>query len=144
MSTDTPSTGLSSEPFVWVILPLVSVFAIGACAMFLWSRQKQRRRAEPCARSGDDGVVVAGGAHVRYRQGVSWSPRSDARQMDEGLNELGEAPPPYDSKTPPALGRGHHESGTEPRHAETATRHLEHPVRPPAAHVTAAGGASSS
>lgn len=60
----------------------------------------------------------------------------------EGLNELGEAPPPYDTKKPPAIQDRHGrrrdagEEGTELRDLEAGGRPPEYPAHPPPAVTT--------
>lgn len=62
----------------------------------------------------------------------------------EGLNEIGEAPPPYDSKKPPAIGDQHRrqrseetgETSTEMQDLEAGVRPPEYPAHPPPAVTT--------
>ncbi|KAK9445520.1 hypothetical protein VB005_00632 [Metarhizium brunneum] len=139
MST-TDTSGMSTEPFVWVIIPLVAVFSVGTFIVFIWNRQ--RRRQNPDRRAWPEDRVLVGSSYIRYRRGLRWSPWSETRSV-EGLNELGEAPPPYDSKKPPALHNQHPtrreetgEEGSELRDLESGGRPPAYPAQPPLAVIT--------
>lgn len=123
------SSGMSTEPFVWVIIPLIAVFSIGTFIVFVWNRQRKRRNQNQAAWPEDR--VLVGGSYVRSRRGMRWSPWSEGRPT-EGLNELGEAPPAYDSKKPPDIDDRHRERRDETGETSTEMQDLEAGVRPPA------------
>lgn len=116
MATDDERDGgLSSEPFRWAIIPIILAFFGIGILFCLVHRRRARRR-------GDDPRFWPRGANhlVTSRR---WGPWSGTRSQ-EGLNELGEAPPPYDPK------RDDEEEG--------GVRPPEYPAAPPPA-VTRGG-----
>ncbi|KAK2591435.1 hypothetical protein QQS21_010875 [Conoideocrella luteorostrata] len=137
-SNDGGSSGMSTEPFVWVLIPLVTIFSVGTFIAFLWNRR--RRRSYRDRHVWPENRVLVGASYVRYRRGVRWSPWSETRPA-EGLNELGEAPPPYDSKKPPGIGDHHgmqdesSASGTALRDVEAGQHPPEYPALPRPAHT---------
>jgi len=70
--------------------------------------------------------------------GRRWADRNRSRDL-EGLNELGEAPPPYDTKKPPSISCRYDPAdgaGTELTNMDSAgARAPEYVPRPPEAHV---------
>lgn len=134
---DTPADSMSSQPFIWVIIPLMAIFAIGAIICFIWNRR--RRRQNPDRYIWPENRVLVNGQYVRYRRGgLRWSPWGEARSL-EGLNELGEAPPPYDKKKPPGIHEQHgpgvdgQQQGQELRDIEAGVLPPEYPTAPPPA-----------
>lgn len=108
-------TTTPTQPWVWVFVPVGIVIVIGAAAVFLHSQRKARLPQEPPmlptsnaytlhAQRGRsrafherDLPSVLPGRLSRWHAGTM--PRSE-----EGLNELGEAPPPYEKRfAPPPL-----------------------------------------
>ncbi|CAM1500770.1 Fc.00g099320.m01.CDS01 [Cosmosporella sp. VM-42] len=97
-STETDDgTSLSDQPFAWVLVPLVIFLFIGVVATIYQIRRRRHRRlqnqwpGQPITTP--HGIVVI----TNRRPGPSrWAPWTTRSQ--EGLNELGEAPPPYDPK----------------------------------------------
>ncbi|KAG5951874.1 hypothetical protein E4U53_002080 [Claviceps sorghi] len=114
---------MSTEPFVWVLIPLVVIFFTGTILIFLWNKKRREHYPVHPAWPEERGAATAGDggddAHGQYGRGLRWPGGSEARST-EGLNELGEAPPPYDAMKPPAIGDQHganepSTSGTRPR-----------------------------
>lgn len=87
-----------TQPLIWIIVPLLSVFSVGCFIFFMWRRH---RRARDVNGPGwvDDRVIGPGGFLVAGSS-RRWASLGGTRPL-EGLNELGEAPPPYEAKTPP-------------------------------------------
>ncbi|KAG9250465.1 uncharacterized protein F5Z01DRAFT_640216 [Emericellopsis atlantica] len=104
--SDVSDSGLSKRPLVFVIFPLVAVFI---CAMFVAMLYRRRQRAKlaplhPHWTHANPATPYSARVHP-YRNnaarngggaGRRWGPWGTRSQ--EGLNELGEAPPPYDGK----------------------------------------------
>lgn len=116
-TTDTNDGSFSSlgdQPFAWILIPLVIFFFIGLVATIYQVRRRRRRRALLCQRWPGANAQRVFTPHgeviiVRRRAGASrWTPW---QRPQEGLNELGEAPPPYDGK-----------KGTEMRDLEAGER----------------------
>ncbi|KAG6008673.1 hypothetical protein E4U21_004028 [Claviceps maximensis] len=109
------TSNTSTEPFVWVLIPMIVIFSMMAFVIFIWNRKRRERypihihSAWPVERGA---AAVRDDAYGRYRRGLHWSTRRIELRSTEGLNELGEAPPPYDSKKPPGIGEQHGPSGT--------------------------------
>ncbi|KOS21465.1 hypothetical protein ESCO_005041 [Escovopsis weberi] len=82
----------STRPFVYVILPLILILVIGSLALTYHMR---RRRYRPDASGQWPGFPAsdpdAPPVRDRGRRTGDWA----APPLEEGLNELGEAPPPY-------------------------------------------------
>ena len=85
--------GLSVQPLTYVIIPLVAIGVLGVLAI-VWYRRRQRRLHPERYQAWDrDGVLPPGG-HPMHSRRNRWAPWAGSRSA-EGLNELGEAPPPY-------------------------------------------------
>ncbi|KHN96640.1 uncharacterized protein MAM_05583 [Metarhizium album ARSEF 1941] len=125
----TDTSGKSTEPLVWVIIPLIAVFSVGTFVLFIWNRQ--RKRSSLNRNELPEDRVLVGSSYIRCRRGMRWSPWSETRSV-EGLNELGEAPPPYDSKKPPAIHDQLAERREETGQEGSELRDLETGRRPPA------------
>lgn len=94
--------GLSQQSLVYVVGPLAAILVIGIIAMVVWYRSRRNRNL-------DDNVwprerlVTADGQLLYFPRGRGilrhgrWNVWGGMRSS-EGLNELGEAPPPYDLK----------------------------------------------
>ncbi|KAJ4307599.1 hypothetical protein N0V84_012613 [Fusarium piperis] len=92
---------LTDRPFAWVIIPLAVIVIIGCIATFFQIRRHRRRRQQQWAGQGPRVLGPPG----RRRLFVTTGTRGNGRRApwagtrsQEGLNELGEAPPPYDGK----------------------------------------------
>ncbi|KAI1635140.1 hypothetical protein F4809DRAFT_470483 [Biscogniauxia mediterranea] len=102
---DSDSSGIGYYPFVWVLIPIVF---FGLVAVFLtcyryrrrkrtqaiWEQQQQQyphHRQHPPPRGGGGGDLEA----MMPGPGRSRPRRFGFGSRDEGLNELGEAPPAY-------------------------------------------------
>ncbi|KND91667.1 hypothetical protein TOPH_03644 [Tolypocladium ophioglossoides CBS 100239] len=96
-ATTDGSQNMSSRPLLWVIIPLLAVFSAGCFTAFVWTRHRRARR-DP-AWLGDRILMPSGFLMARPER--RWN-TTRARSV-EGLNELGEAPPPYDTKKPPPI-----------------------------------------
>lgn len=130
-TTDSDDGGvLSSQPFAWILIPLVIFFFIGLIATIFQVRRRRRRRAMLYQRWPSSNAQRVFTPHgeviiVRRRPGASrWTPW---QRSQEGLNELGEAPPPYDGKKDPRQNG----EGTELRDLEAGERPPpEYPAMP--------------
>ncbi|OAA33381.1 hypothetical protein AAL_00846 [Moelleriella libera RCEF 2490] len=131
------SQTMSTEPFIWVLIPLVAVFSIGTLLMFLWNKCRRHSTTESNAWP-QERVAVAG---PDVRRGIRWSPWSGMRST-EGLNELGEAPPPYDTKKLPAPADRHDtpDNASAPaiplQEVENGALPPSYPAVPPPTHAT--------
>ncbi|KAH6609526.1 hypothetical protein Trco_002872 [Trichoderma cornu-damae] len=127
----------STRPLTYVIIPLLAVFVV--CSTFLFFYMRHRRRLATTA----DGPIWARGRWVTRDGAAVFIPRHyrsnpwGGFRSQEGLNELGEAPPPYAVKKPPG-GEGDAAAGgpTELRDMEEGRRPPEYIAEPPPA-VTA-------
>lgn len=86
------------RPYAYVIFPLLVVFIIGFVAIILYNRRRRRRLVALHGHNWPGGrqnphAHIPPGQRRRYRRGRWGETRSQ-----EGLNELGEAPPAYDGK----------------------------------------------
>jgi hypothetical protein len=101
MSNDDSSWSLTDQPFAYAIFPLVCLVIGIFIASVLYSRRRRRRIA--AVQNGqwpqDPNAPPNGTGRQRRNRGAGnrWAPWSGTR-TEEGLNELGEAPPPYDGK----------------------------------------------
>lgn len=104
-----------SRPWIWVVIPLGIVIFVGGlactCHTFLRRRRKAHmlqldprgRRAleqdleNAAVRGSRGGARLYGQRWVRPTTRWAWANNINIRG-EEGLNELGEAPPPYDAK----------------------------------------------
>lgn len=103
---------MNGEPFRWAIIPIVlAFFAVGLLYYYVHRRRARRYGYESHLWPRDRAAGL-----VPHRR---WGPWAGTRSQ-EGLNELGEAPPPYVHK------------GDE----EEAQRPPEYPAVPPAAVTT--------
>ncbi|KAG5985244.1 hypothetical protein E4U55_007869 [Claviceps digitariae] len=135
--TSPPNT--TTEPFVWVLIPLVVVFSIGTFIIFVWNKNLREHFPDHPAPEDIDAAAVGDDVYGRFRRGVRSSTRgAEARSM-EGLNELGEAPPPYDAKKPPGIADQHGGAANEPNISGTGPRDTElppgYPARPLPTHA---------
>ncbi|KAJ6440324.1 hypothetical protein O9K51_06114 [Purpureocillium lavendulum] len=96
--------GASTQPLLWVIIPLLAVFAAGCFTFFVWTRHRRPRDGRGAASRlwPDDRILLPSGFIMARTGGRRWADRNRSRDL-EGLNELGEAPPPYDTKKPPSI-----------------------------------------
>lgn len=101
-TNDTSDDGFSitDRPFAWIIIPLAVIVIIGCIATFVQMRRHRRRRQQQWAAQGPrilgtpGRLFVATGTRGNGRR----APWAAGTRSEEGLNELGEAPPPYDGK----------------------------------------------
>ena len=120
---DTSSTwtwSMTDQPFSYVIFPLLFLFVGGFIAVMLFNRRRRRRLAamNPSQWPHDRTTAHVGQGSPRHlgrgSQNRRWAPWGGTRSQ-EGLNELGEAPPPYDGK------RDGHAQEAELRDLESGT-----------------------
>lgn len=89
------------EPFAYAVFPLICLVIAIFIASILYTRRRRLRIA--AIRNGqwpqDHGPPRDGTSRTHRARGSGnrWAPWGGTR-TDEGLNELGEAPPPYDGK----------------------------------------------
>lgn len=122
-SNDDNDSLLGGTPVTWVVIPLLGVIVFAATLTVLLIRRRRRNRliygsssynSNGTQRWPGAGAYYGNGTHVHQhsRGGGRWAPWGAARSQD-GLNELGEAPPPYMGKKG-AAGQGDVELGTPP------------------------------
>ncbi|KAF7544418.1 hypothetical protein G7Z17_g9973 [Cylindrodendrum hubeiense] len=114
---DSDFGSLSNKPFAWVLIPLGIFIFIGVAATIYQIRRRRRRRRRGTLQwpGGSSRQLLTPGGRVaalrarpdRRRTGLGTT------RSEEGLNELGEAPPPYDGKKD-----GPQDDGTELRDLE--------------------------
>jgi hypothetical protein len=92
------------RPYSYVIFPLIVVFVVVFVGVILYNRRRRRRLVAlhghnwPGGRQNPLSHIPAGRrARMRGGRDNRWAPWGSTRSQ-EGLNELGEAPPPYDGK----------------------------------------------
>lgn len=89
---------LSTHPLTYVIIPLIAIFVLCSALLFFYIRRRHGRMAVV------DPSIFAEGRWVRRDGTITFIPRHYRRSpwggfhSQEGLNELGEAPPPYKTK----------------------------------------------
>ena len=122
-------------PFAWAIIPLVAIFLITTLIIIFCMRRRRRLMREGHLVWTRERQVTAGG-YVVYvqRTGLGtarrrWAPWGATRSQ-EGLNELGEAPPPYDGKKGSV---GTIQAGSE---TDMEMRGLESAPRPPPDYIS--------
>lgn len=102
-SSSQDNQGLSQQSLVYVVGPLAAILVIGIVAMMVWYRSRRNRAnvdeyGWPRERLvGPDGNLMyypGGRGFLRHGRWNVWG----GMRSSEGLNELGEAPPPYDVK----------------------------------------------
>ncbi|RFU79780.1 hypothetical protein TARUN_2461 [Trichoderma arundinaceum] len=133
MSSDrSPSTA----PFIYVVIPLLAIFFVCSTGLIIHVRRR-RRRANTADRSlwargrwvTRDGVLIYIPGHHRRNP-------SGGNHSQEGLNELGEAPPPYEVKKLPEGTDDATEGPTQLRDMEEGRRPPEYITEPPPAVTT--------
>lgn len=106
-SQPTQASGEGIFHYYWLILALFGAFF----AIFLWwTNRRRRRRKEQLRRSGHDALArdMEGWVNAWRWFNGTWRPyqtRTLSRR-EEGLNEHGEAPPPYQPKDDVAVTEG--------------------------------------
>ncbi|KAL6863927.1 hypothetical protein J3F83DRAFT_716227 [Trichoderma novae-zelandiae] len=94
-----PGQPTSTRPLTYVIIPLLALFVICSAGLFFHVRRRRRRRLIAA-----DSSTWGRGRWVTRDGTLLFVPRHARRNpwggfhSQEGLNELGEAPPPYKSK----------------------------------------------
>ncbi|KAL7949573.1 hypothetical protein V8C42DRAFT_215295 [Trichoderma barbatum] len=125
----------STRPLTYVIIPLLAIFVVCSTGLFFYIRRRRRRfvTADTWARGRwvtRDGTVVFVPRHYRRNP---WG----GFHSQEGLNELGEAPPPYKVKILSAEEvQGGAGRPTELRDMEEGRRPPEYIAEPPPAVTT--------
>ncbi|KAG5755777.1 hypothetical protein H9Q69_011887 [Fusarium xylarioides] len=117
------STGFSfgAQPFAWVLIPLFVILVLGLTATIIQVRRRRRRRGNQWPGQ-TTGAPVYTGLRGGRRTGSRRSPWNGTRS-EEGLNELGQAPPPYD-------GKKEMQDPLELRDLEAGNRPPEYPAEP--------------
>nr|AAG40407.1 000C19H04 [Arabidopsis thaliana] len=130
---NSPSNGDDSMParsLTFVIIPLICVLSLSVFISLLYYRRRRRLRTEyrdwPRRHVAPDGHVMTGPRRGRWNVLGGLASR-------EGLNELGEAPPPYDPKknTDGDLENGGGNSRVGESELAHHPRDAENGVRPP-------------
>ncbi|TFB06802.1 hypothetical protein CCMA1212_001029 [Trichoderma ghanense] len=120
----------STRPLTYVIIPLLALFVICSAGLFFHVRRRRRRLLMAAA---GDSSIWGRGRWVTRDGALVFVPRHSRRSpwgglhSQEGLNELGEAPPPYYKfKVVPG-----EEGGAVGAAATTGLRDMEEGRRPP-------------
>jgi hypothetical protein len=116
----------SIQPLVWSVAAVVLLFIIGSCTALV---RKRRRRSQQSQRGQWPHDPVPA---MRDRISLDQLPRRTVclqsprcgMSLQSGLNELGEAPPPYSAR------RDIDENHEGPRDPETAVAPSGHPIEP--------------
>ncbi|KAL6904926.1 hypothetical protein GGI43DRAFT_295836 [Trichoderma evansii] len=141
---ETSDQSMSARPLTYIIIPLLALFAVFSMLVFFYIRRRGSR--EPTI----DPTLWSRGRWVRRDGNLVWMrrdgtllPRHSRRNAwggfdsHEGLNELGEAPPPYLVRKLSAEGEvvavG---TATELRDLEEGRRPPEYIAEPPPAVTT--------
>ncbi|KAG8677044.1 hypothetical protein FPOAC2_03163 [Fusarium poae] len=114
------------EPFAWALIPLFVILVLGLTATVIQIRRRRRRRGNQWPGSNPQAPAYSGlrGGRTSNR-GALWN----GTRSQEGLNELGQAPPPYD-------GKKERRNPLELRDLEAGGSPPEYPSEPPPALVT--------
>lgn len=112
--TDATPFGSSTPtaPWVWVLIPVGIVVIIGGAAVFLHSQRKARTPHDLpplplLPLSNNDALRAQRGRSRAFNERdlpshqSRWYAAGPVRPTEEGLNELGEAPPPYEKQFAP-------------------------------------------
>ncbi|KAI6752825.1 hypothetical protein HG530_013577 [Fusarium avenaceum] len=117
-----------NQPFTWVLIPLFVILVLGLTATIIQIRRRRRRRANqwpgPGPAPGSRAAGIRGGNGTTNRRTL-WN----GTRSQEGLNELGQAPPPYD-------GKKETRDPLELRDLEAGSSPPEYPNEPPPALVS--------
>lgn len=119
---DRGSRGMQTYYFIFFAL-LICIAIL--CVYFVWRKRRNALRVQPNFRQGGYPRDVREWDTVRYRRRY-WNTnnRNDQPSREEGLNENGEAPPPYMPKDDEEMGNnGAHTNGQsapEVRHGQPA------------------------
>ncbi|KAI1845116.1 hypothetical protein JX265_002799 [Neoarthrinium moseri] len=107
---DTPGSPVEDRSFTWITVPLAILIAAAICITFLRYRRRNAQRALHGMHALERDLEALGPNRIRRPQNARWQwtgvePHGRVRRIgigvgsrEEGLNELGEAPPAY---TPP-------------------------------------------
>ncbi|TDZ39827.1 hypothetical protein C8035_v002143 [Colletotrichum spinosum] len=136
LGTSSDGTGVSSNPYTWILTPLIVFLAIGILATLIQFQRRRRLRKlglqRPWPRRDLEANRQRAGGQRSSRTGRwAWTTRSD-----EGLDEFGEAPPAYEPKAKPGQAL--------PRDGSFDMGHVEHTAMgaiPPPPPMSAAIGA---
>ncbi|KAH6891368.1 hypothetical protein B0T10DRAFT_485084 [Thelonectria olida] len=112
--TEDGGDGFSGRTVAWVLIPLVVIILIGLAATVVQIRRRRLRRQGVTWPGAPGNMQSTGGRILVVRRGGRNGTRSETARMEEGLNELGEAPPPYEGKK-----EGRQEDGTELQYIES-------------------------
>ncbi|KAG6132123.1 hypothetical protein E4U24_007346 [Claviceps purpurea] len=108
------------KQILWVSLSALGIFIILAIA-YVWMKNRE--------------TAAGPGANEWHRRRRSHSPlRSLETRSTEGLNESGEAPPPYNARKPPGTMGDRHEGANEP-HISGMGAPPEYPAQPSPTHA---------
>ncbi|KAF4336257.1 pgaD domain protein [Fusarium beomiforme] len=116
-----------AQPFAWVLIPLFVIFVLGLTATIIQVKRRRRRRGSqwPGQNTRAPAYTSLRGARRTTNRVSPWS----GTRTEEGLNELGQAPPPYD-------GMKETQDPLELRDLEAGNRPPEYPDEPAPAVVT--------
>ncbi|KAL7790003.1 hypothetical protein V8C37DRAFT_385081 [Trichoderma ceciliae] len=121
----------STRPLPYVIIPLIAIFVLSSTGLFFYVRRRQGRPNTTNSSTWAPGRwVTRDGTLIYIPRHYRRSPWGGFRSQ-EGLNELGEAPPPYVVKKAQAKGQGTDTAAGEP----TELRDMEEGRRPPEYHI---------
>ncbi|KAG5944468.1 hypothetical protein E4U60_005986 [Claviceps pazoutovae] len=113
------------KQILWVCLSALGISIILAIA-YMWMMNRDRKNRETAA---------GPGANEWHRRRRSHLPlRSLETRSTEGLNESGEAPPPYTARKPPGTMGDRHEEANEPRISGMGAP-PEYPAQPSPTHA---------
>ncbi|KAH6981374.1 hypothetical protein EDB80DRAFT_737027 [Ilyonectria destructans] len=124
---------LSAQPFAWIIIPIIFLLILLIGFLAAIRRRRRRRRLQAQYHHWSRDRVLSPSGHLVYAQrprrtASRWASWLGTRSQ-EGLNELGQAPPPY-------YWKGHDENGTELRDLEAGVRPPEYIAKPGQAATT--------
>ncbi|KAF5017342.1 hypothetical protein F66182_10736 [Fusarium sp. NRRL 66182] len=94
---DNGSFTFGNQPFAWVLIPLLIIIGLGLAATIILVRRRRRRRGNQWpghSVPASSGRIYTTGRNRTTNRGLPWA----GTRSEEGLNELGQAPPPYDGK----------------------------------------------
>jgi len=118
------------EPFAWALIPLFVILVLGLTATVIQVRRRRRRRANQWPGPGPQASASSGlrGGNRTSNRGTPWH----GTRSEEGLNELGQAPPPYD-------GKKETQGPVELRDLEAGGSPPDYPAEPPPAALVTDG-----
>ncbi|KAJ4267769.1 hypothetical protein NW762_003884 [Fusarium torreyae] len=125
--TDNDNDGFvfGHQPIAWILIPLIVILVLGLTATIIQVRRRRRLRGNLWPGNDPRAPASSGRGNRTTNRRAPWA----GTRSEEGLNELGQAPPPYD-------GKKETQNPLELRDLEAGSSPPEYPAEPPPAVVS--------